>query len=50
MAEIPFYLIASITIASAYWVVVSSRLIYSAIALLLDANLAIKYTLYEEQT
>ena len=34
MAEIPFYLIASITIASAYWVVVSSRLIYSAIALL----------------
>ena len=34
MAEIPFYIIASITIASAYWVVVSSRLIYSAIALL----------------
>ena len=34
MSEIPFYLIASITIASAYWVVVSSRLIYSAIALL----------------
>tara|TARA_Y100001934_G_scaffold243400_1_gene300001 strand:- start:65 stop:556 length:492 start_codon:yes stop_codon:yes gene_type:complete len=34
MSEIPFYLIASMTIASAYWVVVSSRLIYSAIALL----------------
>ena len=34
MSELPFYLIASITIASAYWVVVSNRLIYSAIALL----------------
>ena len=34
MADFPFYLIASITIASAYWVVVSNRLIYSAIALL----------------
>ena len=34
MSDFPFYLIASLTIASAYWVVVSSRLIYSAIALL----------------
>ena len=34
MSDLPFYLIASITIASAYWVVVSNRLIYSAIALL----------------
>ena len=34
MSELPFYLIASITIASAYWVVVSTKLIYSAISLL----------------
>lgn len=34
MGELGFYLIASITIASAFWVVVSTRLIHSAVALL----------------
>ncbi len=34
MAEIGFYLIAAITVASAFWVVVSIRLIHSAVALL----------------
>ena len=34
MTELGFYLIASVTIASAFWVVASTRIIHSAVALL----------------